>query len=418
MIKELKSATSGTHKRSFRILTAVITLLFVCSVTVTAFAAANANVSVEVVDGENTVTVSSKTTDPNEICKLAGVKLGPDDRLILDGFTDDGGKIVVDRAKIIRIEDNGLIGYFVGYSETLGNILDKQGIDVNEGDELSVNTSAPIYDGMNISIARAFGVGVSYENNAIMISIIGGTVADAIEKAGIKLNEGDVVIPSLDTELTGFTDIVIKRATFKQVTETETISFATEKNANPDMTVGQTKVITKGVDGEKTYYYTEKYLDGKFDSKVLDKEEITKEPVTEVIEYGTKPAQTLAAYKNSDAPISELDEPETLVLDANGAPVDYAYKIEGKATAYTGDPETSTGRKPMPGHIAVDPNEIPYGTELYVVSADGTYVYGYCIAADTGGFVEMGNTDIDLYMPNEDMCYYWGNREVVIYVLN
>ena len=72
----------------------------------------------------------------------------------------------------------------------------------------------------------------------------------------------------------------------------------------------------------------------------------------------------------------------------------------------------------MPGHIAVDPKEFPYGTELYVVSADGSYVYGYCIAADTGGFVSMGNTDIDLYMDNEQMCRDWGNRGVKIYVLN
>lgn len=418
MFKQLKSATSGTHKRSFRILTAVITVLFVCSVTVTAFAAANANITVDVVDGENTVTLTVKTTDPREIVKLAGLKLGADDRLILDGFTADGGKIVIDRAKIIRIEDNGLIGYFVGYSDTLGDVLSNKGIVINEGDEINANATQPIYDGMNISITRAFGVGLSYENNAVMVSIIGGTVADALDKAGVKLNEGDVVTPSLDTELTGFTDIVVKRASFKQATETEEIDYKTEKIADPDMYVGETKVVTEGVKGEKVYYYTEKYLDGVYDSKVLDEEVVTKEPVTEVLHYGTKPVETLAAYKNSDAPISELEEPESLVLDENGVPVDYAYAIEGKATAYTGDPATSTGRTPMPGHIAVDPNEIPYGTELYVVSADGSYVYGYCIAADTGGFVEMGNTDIDLYMDNEGMCYDWGNREVIIYVLN
>ena len=53
-----------------------------------------------------------------------------------------------------------------------------------------------------------------------------------------------------------------------------------------------------------------------------------------------------------------------------------------------------------------------------IVSADGKYVYGYCVAADTGGFVKMGNTDVDLYMDNEDMCYDWGNRNIKIYVLN
>ena len=110
--------------------------------------------------------------------------------------------------------------------------------------------------------------------------------------------------------------------------------------------------------------------------------------------------------------------PSDLKLDKNGIPVDYAYCVSAKATAYTGDPATASGRKPMPGHIAVDPKEYPYGTELYIVSADGKYVYGYCVAADTGGFVKMGNTDVDLYMDNEDMCYDWGNRNIKIYVLN
>ena len=108
---------------------------------------------------------------------------------------------------------------------------------------------------------------------------------------------------------------------------------------------------------------------------------------------------------------------DTLKFDKNGVPKNYSKKIEGKATAYAGDGITATGIVPKPGYIAVDPKEIPYGTECYVVSADGQYVYGYCIAADTGGFVKKGNTDIDLYMNSEDMCRDWGNREVVIYIL-
>ena len=148
------------------------------------------------------------------------------------------------------------------------------------------------------------------------------------------------------------------------------------------------------------------------------REKVIKKPVNEVKKVGTKKREALSDFKNNGEAISELNVPSDVKLNKNGVPVDYKYCISGKATAYTGDPETSTGRTPMPGHIAVDPKEIPYGTELYVVSADGTYVYGYCIAADTGGFVEMGNTDIDLYMHNKDMCREWGNRNVKIYVLN
>lgn len=127
--------------------------------------------------------------------------------------------------------------------------------------------------------------------------------------------------------------------------------------------------------------------------------------------------KSLSGFKDSGLPISELTPPEDLKLDKNGIPTDYKYCTEAKATAYHGDSATASGRKPMPGHIAVNPKEYPYGTELYIVSADGDYVYGYCVAADTGGFVSMGNTDVDVYMDNTDMCYDWGNRDVIIYVL-
>ncbi len=126
---------------------------------------------------------------------------------------------------------------------------------------------------------------------------------------------------------------------------------------------------------------------------------------------------TLSDFGNGTAPISELDVPENVALDENGFPTEYKYCTEGKATAYTGDPATASGRTPMPGHIAVDPKEYPYGTELYIVSADGNYVYGYCVAADTGGFVNTSNIDVDLYMDNEQMCDDWGRRDIIIYVL-
>lgn len=151
----------------------------------------------------------------------------------------------------------------------------------------------------------------------------------------------------------------------------------------------------------------------------FEDEELTEaKTTTEESKIDADDFESLSEFGNSGLPISELDIPEDLNLDENGIPENYAYYVEAKATAYTGDPATASGRTPMPGHIAVNPKEYPYGTELYVVSADGKYIYGYCVAADTGGFVKKGNTDIDVYLDNEDMCDDWGNREVKIYVLN
>lgn len=419
MITNSSSVGGTNRKRSFRILTAVITVLFICSVTVTAFASANAVIKVTVTDGEKSVSISTEETDPYRIANLAGFAIDANDEINIKGFSaEEGGTIVIEKAKVVRIEDSGIVSYFVGYGDTLGSMLDSEGFVFDSEDELGANPAQKIFDGMRVFIKRAFSVNISADGEDKNIFLTTGTVEDALEKADITVDEDDVVTPSLDTPLNGFTKIRIFRVKYDVGFETREIDFETKTIPSADMYIGEEEIVTKGEKGEKKVFYTEKYVDGELVETVFSKETVIKEPVTEIKKVGTKKQETLSSYKNTSEPISELKAPSDLKLDENGIPVDYAYCVSAKATAYTGDPETASGRKPMPGHIAVDPEEFPYGTELYVVSADGSYVYGYCVAADTGGFVKRGNTDIDLYMDNEDMCYDWGNRNVKIYVLN
>ncbi|MBR4859136.1 MAG: DUF348 domain-containing protein [Clostridia bacterium] len=418
MITNSLSVDSGKRSKAFRILTVVVAILFVCSVTITAFAATG-NPEVTVVDGEKSVSITAKSGSPREIVKEAGLILSPNDSLDTSAFNaEEGGTIVINRSSVIRIEDNGLVSYFVGYSDTVDDILAGKGIVIGEKDEVSVDTESDVFEGMKVFIKRAFTVNVEVDGETRKAYLAEGTVAEALVKAGVEIGDDDIVEPSLDTELKGFTEIKVTRVEYKTVIEEETLEYETEIIKSDDIYVDETEIVTPGVNGEKQVYYTEKYVDGELVETVMTEEVVTKNPVNEIKKVGTKSRETLAAYKNTNAPISELKLPSDVKLDENGIPVNYTKKVSAKATAYTGDPATSTGRKPMPGHIAVDPSEYPYGSELYIVSADGSYVYGYCIAADTGGFVEMGNTDVDLYMDNEDMCYDWGNRNITIYVLN
>ena len=106
-------------------------------------------------------------------------------------------------------------------------------------------------------------------------------------------------------------------------------------------------------------------------------------------------------------------------LDENGVPVNYAYCITGKATAYTADSITSTGTRPIQGTVAVNPRQIPYGTRMWITSADGRYVYGLAVAEDTGGFIYFTNgATVDLYMYSESDCDAWGFRTANIYILD
>ncbi len=117
-------------------------------------------------------------------------------------------------------------------------------------------------------------------------------------------------------------------------------------------------------------------------------------------------------------PMSQKVPSIPIELDENGAPLHYSYCITDIATAYTNDPITSTGTVPIQGTVAVDPRIIPYGTRMYITSADGRYVYGYCVAEDTGGFIYLQNGPAaDLFMYSEADCDQWGWRMAKIYIL-
>jgi 3D (Asp-Asp-Asp) domain-containing protein len=90
------------------------------------------------------------------------------------------------------------------------------------------------------------------------------------------------------------------------------------------------------------------------------------------------------------------------------------------ATAYTTERQenkvTATGTTARVGAIAVDPKIIPYGTRMYVLASDGSWVYGYASAEDCGGGIK-GNK-IDLFFDTYDECIQFGVKDAVVYILD
>lgn len=71
-------------------------------------------------------------------------------------------------------------------------------------------------------------------------------------------------------------------------TETQAIPFETQTVDDNTIEYGQTVVRTAGVNGEKTLKYEVTYENDKVVSKELKGEEITTQPITEIIARGTK----------------------------------------------------------------------------------------------------------------------------------
>ena len=156
--------------------------------------------------------------------------------------------------------------------------------------------------------------------------------------------------------------------------------------------------------------------------KTVTGEEVLTAAVNTKKIIGTK--KTAAAVKQAVKTSTDVKAVSTLTpaapieLDANGAPLHYKSKMTSRATAYTYTGHNcATGVAPQPGYIAVNPNVIPYGTKMFIKTADGGVIYGYAVAADTGGFIKNHPTGVDLFMATRSECVSFGVRNVEIYIL-
>ena len=142
-------------------------------------------------------------------------------------------------------------------------------------------------------------------------------------------------------------------------------------------------------------------------------------PVAEVQLVGTKtkPAAVTSVSTASASAQTGATISGNTIVDANGNVLNVARVITGECTAYTGGGITATGAPAAVGRVAVNPNVIPYGTKLYIASPDGSVVYGYAIASDTGGALMSGRVLVDLYYNTQGECINFGRRQMNVYIL-
>lgn len=309
---------------------------------------------------------------------------------------------------IVRIYDNGEDYEMVlSQSNDPQVILKEAGITLGEFDVYEFReTRDRSYE---LEIERAFDVAFTCGGVQQTVAMLEGqTVADLLKKAGVTVGAEDILNPAPETVVTPETKVQLQRVTYETETVSEVIPYETVEQHTPLLKNGKTRQMSAGSDGAKTTTTVKKYIDGVYQETVSEDVVVTKEPVSEVVLYG-----------DSSATVTTLEVPSSLKLDANGNPVNYVKKITGKGTAYSArdGAKTASGRYAIPGHVAVNPNVIPYGSKLYIKSADGSFVYGYAVAADTGIALMDGRVTVDLFFDTYLESCLFGAKTMEIYVL-
>ena len=198
------------------------------------------------------------------------------------------------------------------------------------------------------------------------------------------------------------------------VTVKEPVNYNTIKRLNAALPAGDTVTVREGVIGEKEVIYNVKFENGVEVSREVVTSYVTKAPVDRIVEYcieneSTQAAAAAVATSNSTVDRSKLD---------------YKYYIDCEATAYDMSAEenggyagqTATGVPLEKGVIAVDPRVIPLGSRVYVEAIDGSWSYGYAVAADTGGAIK--GKRVDLCFRTRKECIQFGRKKCRVYILN
>lgn len=172
-------------------------------------------------------------------------------------------------------------------------------------------------------------------------------------------------------------------------------------------------------------------------SKISTKEQYSPNKVNKSKENCSK---NCSKIKTSNKPISEMKSQSKHSEISTKKPVEPAktsspntkvvngqtYTIKktisgGNATAYSIYGKTSTGCTTFaPGDcycVAVDPNQIPYKSDILIEFSDGRVVKGKALDTGTALKNHYKGVVVDLYMKTESECRNFGRRNVTVYVV-
>lgn len=399
---------------------ALLILAVVFFVSATAFAVPPVMYNVTIYDGSSVTEVLTSKNTADEILADEGIEINEEkaDEVSLANFDGkDGSAIIIRRGVEVTIESFDGSKNTVYALGTVKDALKKAEIKLKKGTALNYSADTLLEDGMTIEIYDIYKITLTVDGKTLTKKVSGETVEDALNVLGVELKGKDFTKPALDKELKNGMEISVFRVETKKRTEEEAIPYETEYTYSDSLYRNRTRTLESGVEGTKAVVYEDTYINGELQNSAKKSEKVLEKPSRELVQVGTK-VNVVTTGLPVGTPISEMAEPSYLKIGANGLPTNYRSVINAQATAYCiPGGITSTGKRAQTGYIAVDPKEIPYGTEMYIVSADGRYVYGYCIAADTGSYIYDVDWTVDLYMNSEAQCRTWGRRDIIIYVL-
>jgi len=298
----------------------------------------------------------------------------------------------------LTIQDGRASQTITTSAATVADALADAGIALLAADGVWPERDAPPEPGMAVQIARSFSVTILVDGRTIQTRTYQTNSRDILLAAGVNLVGYDYAKPGPNEFVRANDAIQVIRVTEDFRIEDEPIPFQTIWQASGELELDQQAVISVGTAGIQRKRYRLRYENGALVSEALENEWTAREPVNQVVGYGTRIVPR--------------------VLETPDGPVEYWRVARMRVTSYTA---ASSGKKPddpwygitasgvpvTKGIVAVDRAIVPFKSYVYVPD------YGLGYVADTGGGIR--GRWIDLGYDEEN--FEWWKGYVDVYYL-
>ncbi|HQR28526.1 MAG TPA: transglycosylase family protein [Nocardioides sp.] len=237
--------------------------------------------------------VSALGDTVGDVLDAQGIEVGEHD-LVAPGVDEkivDGSQISVRFGRPLQLSVDGQERTYWVTSTQVASALAEIGRPFGDA-ELSTSRSATIgRDGLELQIVTAKRVQVKIgAHRLVKRELTALTVREALAELGVEIGRNDQVRPALGTPIADGDRLVLTRIRIltKHVTG-EQVDFATVEHQDATMYEGESTVERAGVPGARDVTYRLTFRNGHLVARRVLDQEVTKAPVSQLVTVGTKP---------------------------------------------------------------------------------------------------------------------------------
>ena len=172
------------------------------------------------------------------------------------------------------------------YSRTVVDLLKSQGVTFSPADQIEPALTAPLQENMRVVVNHAVRVVLTADGQTKEVLTCRNTVGDILQEQGIPLKPGDLVEPPADSFVTGGTEIKVVRVHTEEEVKEVPVPCPTRRETDPDLTKGFSRVVQAGKDGLENQRWQIVYHDGREVERRLIASTLVSKPVERVIRVG------------------------------------------------------------------------------------------------------------------------------------